>query len=316
MLVRQRMKDQLETPVRDCMVSTVQTLSDRASLAEAATQLRALGMTALPVLDGRGGLVGSLGWSELHGAAQLHSRAAQAQSQPESQRALPRGRVGQFMSSRVPVIGRAASIAHAARRMHERGLRRLYVAQDGALEGVLSTRELMQVVVRLGSSLPLGKLVRRAVATVEAGEPLATATALWSAEPQQGRRRFGEPSLSAHCHAEAQSIVVTRAGQPIGVLTPEAAGLTREVDPAEPVDGWMDRELLFLPERLSASHGARLLLEQRCRYIVTRAASGALALLSGLDFAGLIADGSRLADAGSRGDGSREDGSRPGAGSC
>lgn len=287
------MKDQLEAPVRHCMAPGVRTLSDHLSLVDAALELEQLGMSAMPVLDHRGSLVGALGWSELRCAAKLLSRA----EEPRGRLRLPQGRVGQFMSSRVPVVGRDTSISAAARRMHERGLKRLYVAADGPLEGVLSTRELLQVVLDAALSLPLGKLARRAVATIDAGEPLATATALWSAEPQHGGRRFAEPAPDAHCNACPLNIVVTRQGQPVGVLTPEAAELTREANPREAVEGWMDDSLLSLPADLPASAGARLLLEQNRRYIVTPGTGGGLGLLSGLDFAWLIAQGAGAPDA-------------------
>lgn len=286
MFARQLVKDQLATPVHHCMAPGVRSLSDQLSLTDAAEELEQRGMSAMPVLDRTGSLVGALGWGELRCAAKLLSRA----EEPRGRLRLPQGRVGQFMSSRVPVVGRDTSIAAASRRMHERGLRRLYVAADGPPEGVLSTRELLQVVLDVALDVPLGKLARRAVATIDAGEPLATATALWSAEPQQGGRRFAEPASGTQRGAEPLNIVVTREGQAVGVLTPEAAALTREANPHEAVDGWMDGSLLSLPAELPASAGARLLLEQDRRYIVTRAAGGALGLLSGLDFARLIAE--------------------------
>lgn len=278
--------DQLEAPVRDCMVSSVQTLSDQLSLAEAARELQQLGMSAMPVLDCSGGLVGALGWSELRGAAKLLSRV----EEPRGQLRLPAGCVVQFMSSRVPLIAPGASVALAARRMYERGLKRLYVVAEGQLEGVLSTRELLRVVLNAPLRMPLGKLARRSVATIDASEPLAVATALWSAEPQHGGRRFAEPALGARRNAEPLSIIITRDGQPVGVLTPEAAALTREADPREGVDGWMDRALLSLPAELPASRGAQALLEQNQRYIITRGATGGFGLVSGLDFARLIAE--------------------------
>lgn len=284
------MKDHLEAPVRDCMAPGVRTLSDQLSLVDAARQLEQLAMSTMPVLDRSGSLVGSLGWSELRGAAKLLSRAGA----PRGHLRLPLGRVAQFMSSRIPVIGRDVSIAVAARRMYERGLKRLYVAADGPLEGVLSTRELLHVVLDVALRMPLGRLARRSVATIDAGEPLAMATALWSAEPQHGGRRFAEPPRGVRRNAEPLNIVVTRDGQAVGVLTPESAPLTREADPREGVDGWMDRSLLSLPAELPASNGARLLLEQGQRYIVTRSATGALGLVSGLDFARLIADSAAL----------------------
>src|SRR5688572_31073956 len=105
------MKEQLEARVRDCMVSVVRTLSEHTSLSEAAEELEQLGMSAMPVLDRSGSLVGTLGWVELRGAAKLLSRA----EEPRGQLRLPQGSVAQYMSTRVPVISRDATIAVAAR---------------------------------------------------------------------------------------------------------------------------------------------------------------------------------------------------------
>ncbi|MEY2931844.1 MAG: hypothetical protein RL033_2593 [Pseudomonadota bacterium] len=286
-------EDRLDAPVRDCMVSAVRTLSQEQSLTAAARELEQLGMSALPVVERSGRLTGLLGWAELRGAGRLLSRA----EEPRGQLRLPEGTVAQFMSSSVPVISREASIALAARRMYERGLKRLYVAEDGPLEGVLSTRELLRVVQSLELALPLGRFARRAVATIDASEPLAAAAALWSAEPQHGARRLSEAPHGSRRNAEPLNLVVLRDGVAVGVLTPETASLSREADPQERVERWMDRDLLSLPPELSASGGAQQLLEQDRRYIVTRGPAGVLGLLSGLDFAKLIADSATRSDA-------------------
>jgi CBS domain-containing protein len=261
------MNDELQGPVSDWMVSPVVSLREDMLVQEAAEQFRALEVSALPVLDANERLTGVLGWAELRRA----SRLVQQSSERERQWRLPDGKVAEYMNPRVPVIRRDLALRACARRMLNQRLHRLYVAEDGPLEGVVSTRQMLSAVVRGRLELPLGALAQRFVATIAADDALSAATARLSADP-------------------SLSLVVLRGSAAVGVLTPEVALSSRQADPSEPVELWMDASVVSLPAEASAVRGAQRLLELKRRYIVTHEGRSVIGLISGLGFTELIAE--------------------------
>jgi CBS-domain-containing membrane protein len=262
-----KMNDALAGPVSEWMVSPVVSFREDLPLAKAAAQLEALGVSALPVLDVNGRLTGVLGRAELRNASRL------VEQSPERQRhwRLPDARVAEYMNPRVPVIRRDLALRACARRMLNQRLHRLYVAEDGPLEGVVSTREMLSAVVCGQLEVPLGVLAQRFIATISADDPLERATA----------RLAADPSLT---------LVVLRAGAAVGVLTQEAALLSRQANPNEAVQLWMDTSVVSAPADSSAVTGAQRLLELGRSYIVIHEGRSVIGLISGLGFAELVAE--------------------------
>jgi CBS domain-containing protein len=261
------MNDELDGAVCDWMVSPVVSLREHMLVAEAIEQFEALDVSALPVLDASSRLTGVLGWAELRKA----SRLVQPSGGRERHWRLPDGEVAHYMNPRVPVIRRDLALRACARRMLNQRLHRLYVAEDGPLEGVVSTRQMLSAVVRGRLEVPLAALAQRFVATISADEPLSAAAA----------RLRADPSLS---------LVVLRGAAAVGVLTPEVAFTSREADPSEPVELWMDPSVVSMPAEVSAVRAAQRLLELKHRYVVMHEGHSVIGLISGLGFTELIAE--------------------------
>jgi predicted transcriptional regulator len=260
------MKNAFDARVSDWMVSPVRTLDQGTRLTEAARQLDVLGVSALPVLDSSSRLSGVFSRSDLLLAGRFMLETSE---RPRYLR-LPDSCVADFMKTRVSVTRRQVSLAACARRMHKQNLHRLYVAEDGPLEGVVSTREMLSAVARAGIETPLSQLLQRAIGIVSVRDPLASAMARLRAN-------------------SALTLVVTDSERPVGVFSRADAVISREADPTEAVALWMDPNVVCLPADLPAHRGAQGLYEAKGRYVVACEGGSAVGTISGLGFTELVA---------------------------
>jgi predicted transcriptional regulator len=260
------MKNAFDARVFDWMVSPVNTLQEGTRLTEAARQLDVLDVSALPVLDASSRLSGVFSRSELLQAGRFVSENGER----ERYLRLPDSRVADFMKTRVSVTRRNLSLAACARRMHKQNLHRLYVAEDGPLEGVVSTREMLCAVARAALETPLSQLLQRAIGAISVRDSLASAMA----------RLRGNSALI---------LVVTDNERPVGVFSRADAAISREADPTEAVALWMDPKVVCLPAELPAHRGAQQLYEAKSRYVVACEGSTVVGVISGLGFTELVA---------------------------
>lgn len=174
------------------------------------------------------------------------------------------------MKTRVPVLRRRLSLGACARRMLKQNLHRLYVMEDGPLEGVMSTREMLSAVVRAGIETPLSQLAERVIDTISVRDPLASAMARLRAN-------------------SALTLVVTEDAAPVGVFSRADAIVAREADPTESIRLWMDPNVVSLPADLPAHLGAQHLHDAKGRYVAAREGTRVVRLISALDFTELVA---------------------------
>jgi CBS domain-containing protein len=234
-----------DSPVSQWMVSPVFTVREKARLEEAASLFTELRVSALPVLDSSSRLTGIISRSDLMQAGRYVR-----ESKEEARRfRLPEAAVSELTHSRVPVIRRDLALSDCARRMVKQRIYRLYVAEDGPLEGVVSTREMQRAVSEARIETPLDAILNRTVEAVPVECPLSTATA----------RLFADPSLT---------LIVTRSGVPVGLFSQQEAAVAREAEPTDCVELWMDGSVLCLPAQTPLYIAAERAYETRCRYIV------------------------------------------------
>jgi CBS domain-containing protein len=256
------MKNTFESPASSWMVSPVFTIREDALLAEAASRFDELGVSSLPVLDVSGRLTGIISRSDLMQAG----RFVRESRERGRQLRLPAARVSEFTHSRVPVIARDMTLSACARRMLRQGVQRLYVAEDGPLEGVVSTREMLRAVAEARTETPLDTILTRSVAAMPAESPLATATALLR----------GDPTLT---------LVVTSNAVPVCIFSKGEAAIAREADPEDTVELWMDGSVLSLPEKTPIWRAAEQAYEASCRYIISHDGGVVTGFTSGMGFA-------------------------------
>jgi predicted transcriptional regulator len=260
------MKNPFDSSVSQWMVSPVFSIREDAPLAEAASRFDELGVSELPVLDGSSRLTGIIGRADLLQAGRFVRQSRDS----ERHLWLPEARVSEFTRSRVPVIRRDLTLSMCARHMLMHNLRRVYVAEDGPLEGVVSTREMMRAVAEARMEAPLEAILTRSVSSLRSKSSLAEATATLRADP-------------------SLTLVVTRSAVPVGVFSRDEVAIAREADPSDAVELWMDPSVLSLPVQTPMHRAAAQAHEARCRYIVIHDAEIITGLTSGIGFAQIVA---------------------------
>jgi CBS domain-containing protein len=143
----------MKSTVRDVMTSTVVTVTHAAPFKEIVEKLAKYGISALPVIGPGGGVVGVISEADL---------MLKEERTPEMTRSLFEGRrrrrertkmwgkvAGELMTSPAVTIGPEASVAEAARLMHEKHVKRLPVVDgNGALVGIVSRRDVLRIFLR------------------------------------------------------------------------------------------------------------------------------------------------------------------------
>jgi CBS domain-containing protein len=260
------------TAVAEYMNSPVITLNESDSVLAAQDKLAMLRISALAVVDRDGGLVGVVSRTDLLRIGRR--RAATPTSTPtESRRrhalALPNVPIRQVMTPYVEIIAGSTTLADAAKRMTRQNVHRLYISNDRRPEGVLSTKDLMQAVVDARVSLPLSELMQKVV-SVRASDPLSLA-------------------IDRMVNAQQQGLVVLEDDWPVGVFTQEEALAAREAPPDEPVDQFMEPRAISVSLALPAFRAAEQAIASHARRVLAVDGTAVRGIVSGMDFARLIA---------------------------
>lgn len=164
--------------VRDVMTRTVVALGQDAGFKEIARTMRRWKVSALPVLEGEGRVVGVVSEADLlakeefrgsdpRGIAETGELSGLAKAGAET--------AGELMSAPAVCVHEDATVAEAARIMARRGIKRLPVTDsEGRLRGIVSRGDLLRVFLRDDEEIAAD--VRRDVLPlVFPGEPAVTA---------------------------------------------------------------------------------------------------------------------------------------------
>jgi CBS domain-containing protein len=257
------MSTEFDLPVARFMTAPVRTLRDSTALADAARILDELGVSALPVVDHNGHLIGVLERADLLRAGRLRHTAARG----EARFWWPEASVEECMQSSVPVMSPDQPLQQCARRMLERGLRRVYVVGDHELEGVVSTREMMAAVARSECETRISELGLGVAATSSANAPLSVARARFLANP-----------------AREPLVVHDLDGAPLGVFTHAELQACLEADGDQTTELFIDRRILVLPVTVSVQRAASEALVSGAHYVIATEGPAVYRVLSGSTF--------------------------------
>jgi CBS domain-containing protein len=133
---------------KDIMSSPVHTVSPGASVEAAAELMAAKAVTALPVVDAAGALVGMVGesdllWHRVPSDPTLHLRRY-----PDTDPANRPGTVAEVMSPYPLATTPDADVAEVAETMLNSDVRSIPVLADGVVVGIVSRRDILRVMVR------------------------------------------------------------------------------------------------------------------------------------------------------------------------
>jgi CBS domain-containing protein len=151
--------------VSEIMSFPVITVTPEATVSHAAQLLVEYGISALPVLDRNGDLVGIVSEADL---LPLETRA-----DPRSEATPLRPTAGtapqtvaEIMTTNVLSVPATAEVSQAARIMIEAGIKRVPIMRDGRLVGIVSRRDLVEVIARKDTDVAAELVLR----LIEAGQ--------------------------------------------------------------------------------------------------------------------------------------------------
>lgn len=133
---------------RDIMSSPVHTVRQTASVQRAAQLLAARAVTAMPVVDRTGVVVGMVSESDLLRHRVPAGRTAHLRPVPDLDPAARPRMVREVMSPHLFTTRPDADVAEVAEVMLDNDVRSMPVLDDGALVGIVSRRDILRVVLR------------------------------------------------------------------------------------------------------------------------------------------------------------------------
>ena len=133
---------------RDIMSSPVHTVVQISSVESAAQLMAAKAVTALPVVDGNGRLVGMVSESDLLWHRVPTDPTAHVRRIPDTDPAERPGMVSEVMSPYPLTTYPAADVAEVAEAMLDNDVRSIPVLDESALVGIISRRDILRAMVR------------------------------------------------------------------------------------------------------------------------------------------------------------------------
>lgn len=249
-------------------VSPVTVARDTDRLTQVDSELTRLGISALPVVDASGAVVGTISRTDLLRAGRTtivvngHRRKVLS---------LPDADVRSFMSRSVEFVDPDVSLLEVAQRMTRQHIHRVFVREGRSPIGVVSTTDIMRAVANTRITTPLSAVMHRSIVSVNAKDPLSLA--------------MERMAVSHH-----SGVVVLDDGWPIGIFTQTDALAAREAPSDGCVDDWMDTRLICSPMHMPLSIAAHQIVGTRAKRVLAVDDRSVRGIVTGMDFAGLIAN--------------------------
>jgi len=133
---------------KDVMSSPVHTVTQTTSVESAAQLITARAVTALPVVDDTGRLVGMVSESDLLWHRVPSDPTARLRRGPDTDPADRPGMVVEVMSPYTVTTRPDADLAEVAEQMLEHDVRSMPVVEGGAVVGIVSRRDILRAMVR------------------------------------------------------------------------------------------------------------------------------------------------------------------------
>ncbi|HVV84426.1 MAG TPA: CBS domain-containing protein [Kofleriaceae bacterium] len=244
-------------PVAAYMTSVVEIARPDTRLREVLRRLEQGKISALPIVDGTGELVGVVSRFDLVRHQRHHPRALDD--------------VCADVMTRQPITtGVGASLAAAARAMVQHRIHRVLVVDGGRLAGVLTTSDLTRAVDDARLAHHLDTIMSSPVATVRTDQRLGLA-------------------MEWLDRAHISGLVVTEDDWPVGVFAQEDALAARHLPPEAELAALYDPSLVCLPRDTPLHQAAGLCVRMGVRRVVVSHQRDYVGIVTGLDFAGAIA---------------------------
>lgn len=256
-------------PVSELMTTEVASVTPDTSLATIARLFDERQISAVPVVDSSGAIVGVLSRTDLLRVGRIQAgshRKAQVLTLPQKTAAdLVRE------TTRKPVtIGPKTTMAEAARKMCDERIHRVFVVDDNKLVGVISTFDTMTAVRDARITRPVAEIMSKPLFTIGAQQPISAAV-----------ERLGA--------ARVTGLVVIEDEFPIGLFTQLEAMQSRDLPRDTKVEDVLDAGMLCLPVSTPLFRAAEQARRLGVRRVLPCAEREAVGIVTGFDFAKLVA---------------------------
>jgi CBS domain-containing protein len=255
-----------ETPVAEYMNRDVERVSPDAPLPEVARRLADRKISAVPLVDADGSIVGVVSRSDLLRTGRL--AASNGPRRPALE--LPPIAARELVTGPAFTCTASTSLRAAARDMVRHRVHRLFVTVDRQLVGVISTLDLARAVRDNRNDLTIAEVMTSPVVTVPVTSTLGEAVG------QLDR-------------AHLSGLIVVDDRWPIGVFTQSEAIAARDLPRETLIEDIYDPAVLCIPAkrniRVAAAHVARM----EVRRVVASEIGEAVGVVGGLDFARVVA---------------------------
>lgn len=226
------------------------------------------GVSCVPIVDAGGRALGVISRSDLLKIGRL-SMGPLGRLQAI---AWPAATAGEKMHQGVVMVPPGASIATAARQMAKQRIHRVFVGEDGDLQGVLSTKELLLAIRDKKLLSPIQEHMSSPAFTIPVDTELSRAMdRLWSAHV-------------------GGLVVVDEEERPIGLFTQVEALLAREQPPETTLEDALSYAMLCLHASTPLYRAAAHAYATRARRVLVTEDHRVIGVLTGIDFARAIAE--------------------------
>lgn len=260
------MRFHFDEPVVGYMTRDVEVARVDTPVEHLARTMQARNVSGLPIVDGRGHVVGVVSRTDLIqlGVMQTGRRAT------ASPMVLPQRRASDVMTHGAVEVSSSTSLRHAGRVMIDNDIHRVFVTEHGELAGVLCAVDLTAAVRDARIETPVGAVMTSPIVTVDIHKPLSSALDLLD--------RF-----------HVTGLIVTDDGHPVGMFTQANAIASRDQPRATPIEAAYDAAVICLPAEMKLYRVAAHVADLRARRVVVCKARDPVGIVSATDFARVVA---------------------------
>ena len=260
------MTSPFERPVSGVMRTDLATVRPETPLADVTRVLDERRISALPLVDGAGAIIGVISRKDLLHAGRLRAGAHPARRAALS---LPEWTALAIATRPARTCAPGTRLCDAARLLERHRIHRLFVVEGDRPVGVISTLDLAAAVRDARIETPISELMTAPVVTAPATAPLAFAVTLLDQSHLTG-------------------LVVVDERQPIGVFTQSEAIAARDLPRDTPIDDLHDPSILCMPATTPAWRAAAAVAQHEVRRVIACADREAVGIVTGLDLARIV----------------------------
>jgi len=254
------------TATRGWMTEPVETVRPSASLAEVNARLAQLNISSLVVVNAKNVPLGVVSRTDLLRVGRR--RAGDTLKGPLLD--FHNSPVSEVMTDRVVCVEPDDSITLAAQGMLDHNYHRVFITEDAKVVGVLSTRDLMAVIVRQRDESMVAQHMSSTIVTVNATDSVLRATELLE-------------------DAHIGGVIVVEDEWPVGMFTQVEALRSADVPRDTPVEEVMDMSFVCVPAGMRMHRAAKRSIHLGTRRVIVINKEDAVGILTGLDFARCVA---------------------------